>query len=877
MKISKAVGIDLGTTNSVIAMVGKDNETIICYTDRSGRKTFPSVVAYDRRSDSLQAGAPAFAKRGTAVDPVVSIKSHMGDTDFRAKTGPRSLAPVEVSAVILGEMKRKMQEYLETNGYEDYVVDRAVITIPAYFAANAREATTLAAEKAGLKVEVLLQEPTAAVLYYTHQHGIEDGIFLVYDLGGGTFDVSVVKVDGGEAVVLGIAGNNYLGGDNLDERLAKYLLEDLQNDADMGYDLAGFDANHDPEDRRRFTKLKLVAESIKKSLSLTHVHFEEFDNIFTDKAGVSVNLALEITRETFEDMIRPILEPTMDEVRTALVKAKEDYEVTLGMVDAVLLVGGSTHIPLVTDLVVAHVTDPSLPEHTKQPVPLKYEPDMAVGYGAALYAVVTGTAALNDAAFAVLSGDQLAIGTMAAGELVLAPTFGPGSGYGGESVVEGSLTALHGALPQAIFARVARAAGGFSKEYPVNADGSFVFTGLLSENDPEPYACEFVSGRSSLVEVTFDAAIRNAPRAQVALSRSYFIETKRVDGNTEMVPLMRQGETVPLTRDYEFATNPSNSYFAELRFFEEYDFLKQITINFPEPVAPGTTVKLSLSCNLQSKFSARAAVAGVIVDTQFEASPAPPLPSREDVAKDLREARAKIEQIPEAGKQIVQQAKLDRLSNELEAALEAEDSGKARDKRNEVRRLANEISTARVLAPTQGEFEDLVARCERVNGESDKGSPKVAEEIHAVANSGRSAYSVDDQARLTNAVDELNAILNDLTTKDPGPGGGGGRPPLWMLVLHFGPQVIGIIDAAEARTDLPDSFRHDHMLGAAADRAAVRAAMKACTPPLPTHLMPDNWMTDEEAASHFSVVQRSYQKWEGIQNLDGVVTKRAGI
>ncbi|MGB7962559.1 MAG: Hsp70 family protein [Propionicimonas sp.] len=877
MKISKAVGIDLGTTNSVIAMVGKDNETIICYTDRSGRKTFPSVVAYDRRSDSLQAGAPAFAKRGTAAEPIVSIKSHMGDADFRAKTGPKSLAPIEVSAVILGEMKKKMQEYLETNGYEEYVVDRAVITIPAYFAANAREATTKAAEKAGLKVEFTLQEPTAAVLYYARQHSIEDGIFLVYDLGGGTFDVSVVKVDGGDADVLGIAGNNYLGGDNLDEELASYLLRDLQNDAEMDYDLAGFDANHDPEDRRRFTKLKLVAESIKKSLSLTHVHFEEFSNIFTDKAGVPVNLALEITRETFEKLIRPILEPTMDEVRTALAKAKEDYQVTLGMVDAVLLVGGSTHIPLVRDILVAHVTDPSLPEHTKQPVPVKYEPDMAVGYGAALSAVVTGTAALNDAALAVLSGDELAIGAIAADELVLAPTFGPGSGYGGESVVEGSLGALQGAIPQAIFARVTRAAGGFSKEYPVNADGSFAFTGLLSENDPEPYACEFLSGRRSLVRVTFDASIRNAPRAQVALSRSYFIETKRVDGGSELVPLMRQGETLPLTRDYEFATNPSNSYFAELRFYEEFDFLKQVTINFPEPVAPGTAVKLSLSCNLQSKFSARASVAGVVVDTQFEASPAPPLPSREDVAKDLREARAKIEQIPETGAQIVQLAKLDRLSNALEAALDAGDAGKARDLRNEVRRLASEISTARVLAPKLGEFEDLVARCERVNGDSDKGGPKVAEEIYAAANSGRNAYKVEDQARLTKAVDELDAILNDLTTKDPGPGGGGERPPLWMLVMHFGPQVIGIIDAAEARTDLPDSFRRDHMLGAAADRSAVRAAMKACTPPLPAYLMPDHWMADEDAASHFSIVQRLYQKWEGIQNMDGVVTKRAGI
>ena len=865
MKISKAVGIDLGTTNSVIAMVGENKEEIVCRTDRSGRRTFPSVVVYDRRTDSFQAGAPAFAKRGTAADPIVSIKSHMGDSEFRASTGPKTLAPIEISSIILREMKRQMQDYLEANGRGDHVVDRAVITIPAYFASNAREATTKAAEDAGFMVEYTLQEPTAAVLFYAQRNGIEDGVFLVYDLGGGTFDVSVVKVDGGDVVVLGIAGNNYLGGDDFDQALAYYLLEDLRNDVDMGYDLDGFDPNHDPEDKRRFARLKLVAESIKKSLSAELEHYEEFANIFADKSGASVNLALEISRETFEGLIRPILESTIDEVHKALANATRDYQVSLNMVDAVLLVGGSTHIPFVSQVIVENFTDSSLSEHTKQPTPLRYEPDMAVGFGAALAAAGTGTAALDDAAIALMTGDETAIENLATDALVLAPTFGPGSGYGGESVVEGTLSALCGKLPDTVFARVTRAAGGFAKEYPVAADGSFMFTELVSENDPEPYACEFVSGTTTLGQATFDAAIRNIPHASVTLSRSYYLETVSADGGTKMVDLMRQGESLPITRDYEFATNPSNNYFVELRFFEEREFLKKVTISFPQPVSAGTPVKLFLSCSLQSKFSARAEAAGVTVDTQFEPSPAPPMPTRQECDSAVREARAKIGQIPETGRRIVMQKRIDRLATESDAAVEEADSAKARDRLSAVRQLVDSIRNDE-LDPTQDEFEALVRRCDRANEGSEQGSPEAAEEIRSAARTGREAYGSKDQSRLTAVVKDLNAILQHLTkSEEEQPSRG--QPPLWFQAMQFGSQLLDVITAAEARPDLPEAFRQAHMSGAADDRSAVRSAIQACTPPVSAEFAPVSWMSDQEVEPHFEVIARAYRKWDRILKI----------
>ena len=424
MPISKCVGIDLGTTNSVIAMMADDNKTIVCRTDKAGRKTFPSVIVYDRKTKGVRAGQIAFNRRGTVPEPIVSVKSHMGDPNYRVSTGPLTLSPIEVSAEVLKEMKAQMESYLHGfPEYADYVVDRAVITIPAYFASNARENTTKAGELAGLKVEFTLQEPTAAALYYCFKNGIDNGIFMVYDLGGGTFDVSIVRLDEGDAFVLGIAGNNYLGGDNFDDALARYLLEELQ-DSDEGYDLEDMDINHDDDDRRRFTRLKLSAEIIKKALSSQEEFFESTDGIFEDKSGAKVNLAATVSRDDFEDLIRPLIESTLEECHKALREAEEQHHITLDMIDGVLLVGGSTHIPLVAEIIEENFTSPSLPIHTKLPKPLIDEPDMAVGYGAAIAAASIGTQ------------QQTKVETARGESISVTAHFAPAIGYGGISNVD---------------------------------------------------------------------------------------------------------------------------------------------------------------------------------------------------------------------------------------------------------------------------------------------------------------------------------------------------------------------------------------------------------------------------------------------------------
>ncbi|MEA5152556.1 MAG: Hsp70 family protein [Oscillospiraceae bacterium] len=838
MKISKCVGIDLGTTNSVIAMMGEDNKTPLCRTDKTGRKTFPSVVVYDGKSNSLKAGQIAFNRRGTLPEPVVSIKSHMGDSNYSVNCGPLALSPVEVSAEILKAMREQMQAYLSgIPEYADYVVDRAVITIPAYFASNAREATTRAGELAGFKVEFTLQEPTASALYYCFKNGIDNGVFMVYDLGGGTFDVSIVRLNEGDAYVLGIAGNNYLGGDNFDDALAHHLLELLQ-DPDEGYDLE-LDINRNEEDRLRFTRLKLEAEIIKKALSSKDEHYEMADGIFKDKSGATVNLAATVTRAEFEALISPLLQTTIDECYTALKEAEEKYSTTLDMIDGVLLVGGSTHIPLVARMIEKTFTDPSLPIHTKLPRPLCDEPDMAVGYGAAIAAASCGT--VSAGAESVAHGGKT---------LLVSAAFKPGRGYGGISMVEGRLTAELGELPQGIYAQVERAAGGCAREYMVDEDGSFVFEELTAEQDKEPYACRFVADGKVILSTSFDGAVLSVGEMPVVLSRNYYIETMNENtGKTQLIKLMEKGTQLPCSRDYSFSVNSKNPYFAELRFFEEREFLKQVGMTFDPPVPPGTVINLSLACDISSRFTARAEAAGIVVDVVFEQSPPPKIPEPDEIDRVVRAVRERIALIPEAGKRLVAEKMLTRLAREAEQAAEEGDACKALDKLNALRNILSDTPSSAPMEPPRQSFDALVAECRKLNETSDSGSSEVARDISDAAALGYRAYDSDDQPMLSKAVNDLGSIKELLTDKAEDDGK---RPPMWMLCHVFAKQALDLIDTVEESDKMPPALKEKLLASADADRRDLRKIIDA------VRFMP----TDEQCQPYLEVIRRVYPQWE---------------
>ena len=851
MPISKCVGIDLGTTNSVIAMMADDNKTIVCRTDKAGRKTFPSVIVYDRKTKGVRAGQIAFNRRGTVPEPIVSVKSHMGDPNYRVSTGPLTLSPIEVSAEVLKEMKAQMESYLHGfPEYADYVVDRAVITIPAYFASNARENTTKAGELAGLKVEFTLQEPTAAALYYCFKNGIDNGIFMVYDLGGGTFDVSIVRLDEGDAFVLGIAGNNYLGGDNFDDALARYLLEELQ-DSDEGYDLEDMDINRDDDDRRRFTRLKLSAEIIKKALSSQEEFFESTDGIFEDKSGAKVNLAATVSRDDFEDLIRPLIESTLEECHKALREAEDQHHITLDMIDGVLLVGGSTHIPLVAEIIEENFTSPSLPVHTKLPKPLIDEPDMAVGYGAAIAAASIGTQ------------QQTKMETARGESISVTAHFAPGVGYGGISNVEGSLQAEGGKLPDGIYAKVTRAAGGFKKEYMVNEDGTFLFEELVAEEEKEPYTCTFMAGGKVLLEAGFDAAPGTITTPPVVLSRNYSIETvNEFTGELKLVKLMTKGTQLPCSQDYTFMINEDNPYAVHLRFFEEKKLLKQIQMNFEKALPPGTEIKLSISCDRSSRFTVMAEAGTNKIAIEMESSPAPALPTSDDVDNAIAAARSRIAMIPEPGKRVVAEKMLNRMAANLQDAVEAGDAVRAEEALDTV--IGIEPPKSNALQPPKEEFDQKVRELEKTNSEHEKGNSDIAKEIRAAASAGMRAYDNEDQAALSNAWKALQEI-GEIFKDDPHGPGNQERPPMWMVCTFFSQQVMELIGKYQMSKAVPPAARKEFDPYIQADMRTCRDIQSAC------RFMP----SDEECMPHLQAIREMYPRWESAGKLMNIPVPKA--
>jgi molecular chaperone DnaK len=814
MKKSKAVGIDLGTTNSVISMLSEDNKTIISYTDGNGVKTYPSVVVYDKKTNAIRSGRLAFNRRGTTPEPIVSIKRHMGDDSFRAKIGDHMMSPDEVSAVILKDLKNSMQEYLnQLPGYEDYVVDRAIITVPAYFASNAKEATTRAGELAGLEVELTLQEPTSSALYYCHKNNIEDGIFMVYDLGGGTFDVSIVRIAGRAPDVLAIAGNNYLGGDNFDELLARHLLKALQ-DPSEGYDLDDLDIYNNSDDSRRFVRLKLQAEIAKKALSGLDEYYIHKDGIFSDKSGAEVNLATTVSRKDFEDLIRPTLETTLEECHRALVES-EKHGVTLDMIDGVILIGGSTHIPLVKELVKKTFTDSSLKIHTKITDPLVDEPDMSVGYGAAVAAASSGVRTVGDAAQPVSSGEG------DANPLVLSVMFERGSFCGiNKSSVRGKLSAVSGQLPEGVIVKVVRPDGSFSNEYPVSNDGLFLLDKIPAKEEHEPYNCAFSKNGVILLETSFDASLNTLSDVSVVLSRNYGLEvSNKVTNQPEIFVLMNKGSSLPLSADYTFRT--MNEYMAELKFFEESSLIKKVPIKFENKIPVGSPVTLSISCDKKSIFSAIANVAGNTVKINFE-----PTPQRPVGDMDIRQQMARIPEIEAKlktiGEKLSLKTKAERLANEVRKAIDENDMVKANDKLNDINSYFDSFLKTYVskLVPNIEVFNSLVDKCFSLNKTSDKGSDEIASQIQKLKDQGAAAYIKEDQDLLTDANDTLIKISEMLK-------GSAESPKLTQLerLIVICNMAVNLIKETNER-DWSDNIRNDMLSDSPQDLQAVLKIMK---------------------------------------------------
>lgn len=376
--MSKVIGIDLGTTNSCVAVLENGEPQIIANSE--GMRTTPSVVAFTKGGERI-VGEPAKRQAVTNAErTVTSIKTHMG-TDYKVDIDGKGYTPQEISAIILQKLKA------DAEGYLGQQVTEAVITVPAYFTDAQRQATKDAGRIAGLDVKRIINEPTAAALAYGMDKLDEEKKILVFDLGGGTFDVSILEIGDGTFEVLATAGNNRLGGDDFDKVIIDYLADEFKKAE--GVDLRS--------DKMALQRLKEAAEKAKKELSSTMSTNINLPFITATAEGPK-HMNIDLSRAKFNELTADLVEKTMGPTKSALA----DAGLSVSEIDDVLLVGGSTRIPAVQEAVKNFIG--------KEPHK-GINPDECVAAGAAIQAgVLTGE--VNDLLLLDVTPLSLGIETM---------------------------------------------------------------------------------------------------------------------------------------------------------------------------------------------------------------------------------------------------------------------------------------------------------------------------------------------------------------------------------------------------------------------------------------------------------------------------------
>jgi molecular chaperone DnaK len=356
MTMSKIIGIDLGTTNSCVSVLEGGEPKVIANAE--GNRTTPSVVAF--KNGEKQVGEVAKRQAITNPNTIISVKRHMG-TDHKVEAEGKEYTPQEISAMILQHLKSYAEDYLGEK------VEKAVITVPAYFNDAERQATKDAGKIAGLEVERIINEPTAAALAYGLDKMDEDQTILVYDLGGGTFDVSILELGDGVFEVRSTAGDNRLGGDDFDQVIIDYLVAEFKKE--NGIDLS--------KDKMALQRLKDAAEKAKKDLSGVTSTQISLPFITAGEAG-PLHLEVNLTRAKFEELSSDLVERTMGPTRQAM----KDAGLSASEIDKIILVGGSTRIPAVQE---------AIRKETGKEPSKGVNPDEVVAMGAAIQGgVLTG-------------------------------------------------------------------------------------------------------------------------------------------------------------------------------------------------------------------------------------------------------------------------------------------------------------------------------------------------------------------------------------------------------------------------------------------------------------------------------------------------------
>ncbi len=735
MFIDRPVGIDLGTTNSEIAQLEASEREVVIYADKFGRRTVPSAVAWDGKG--FVVGHAARQRRASASPPVESVKRKMGQRST-VKIGPHDLSPEEVSGKILAELVTRMREHLAARGEPgggarpEQRVSRAVITVPAYFDAPQVEATRRAGELAGLEVIGVLQEPTAAAIYHTWKRKLGDGQFLVYDLGGGTFDVSILRCVGGEYQVLAIDGDNLLGGDDLDRRFAEWLRKQL---VARGYAL-DLDVVGDAEDRARFLRIVNLAQDIKESFSTAEVIHVAKNDVLVDKAGESVSYEADLGRADYEAIIADLVETTLACCRRALERSFEVAKVGPEDIDHVVLVGGSTRVPLV----VKRVTE----ELCKRGEPLRDDVDTCVALGAAIHAAHLGghvigdeSARLRVTGALVTHGNKIKIQVLA--EQVPEKAKQLAAWCGEELLAEVP-------VPIGTAARLELALG--------EAEETHVTLGLQSAVGAPLAELPLTLHRGDL---------RPRPTAlsrAAVVAKDIALEVVR-GGRRDRRVLIARGTGLPTQATQLFYT-ADQSGGVVLRLLQNRMPIKMLMLEVPKGLPVGTPVELVIRCDESMRMEAKATVGNV----QIEALVAPEDTAhlRHDIERLLDEAE-RAKRSLWGGLGAVYQREAERLVIGIrEAALTDPDKLDALS--HKLRHLIDEVagSAAEEMVPPLARYEEALDSLRRIvyrTKETLVGMTRHEweERVDEVDARARKAYEAHDGTIWRRAFNEVQALL----------------------------------------------------------------------------------------------------------------------
>jgi molecular chaperone DnaK len=790
-QIRKPVGIDLGTTNSVIAILDPTDSAILTGQDEHGHQTFPSLVGSRGADARPVAGWSAVEQPGQQDAPVRSVKRFMG-LERKFAVGPDQLTPPEVSARVLALLRTVLAR---TVNDAKYLLDAAVITMPAYFNHNQIEATRQAGELAGYQVLELLHEPTAAAIYYGWLEGHGDATYLVYDLGGGTFDVSIIRKRFDDYEVLGVSGDPFLGGDDFDRLLASHLQQPFL-DRGINFDLAT------PEGAANFASLVRVAEGIKIELTNGERVERYVPDLLRAADGSQVALETSVDRATFQRLIRAKVDRTIDACHEALRRASDKAAIRLGAIDHVILVGGSSRIPLVRDTVRAAFCNPQLAERARNPEPLLHEPDLCVAFGAALRAATHGTRyrfAVPDFRLGWVAGAESAKPRGVGGDTLLelhltSPPATRETPYPLSGVVRAEDSArvdLDGGS-----VRVCSLATGLTDEAFLDSNGSFTQDVELQPETDNPLEVAVVDGLGREL-ARLPLLIRHSSRSR-HLGQAV-LPTQLITKPLAIEVLDRQRRRVKRVVAPVGASLPGT--FActchtvdqagrvVVPIFEENRVIKQMVVQDLDPALPvGSPVdvefQIDVKHNIQVSVKVRQANdQEVRAETAaIEAAPPPRRPTRADVEEVEQQINGLLAECSGSYRTRVK-ARLAQLLQDLREALRYEDEPKAIQRMAELRDLLAELHARRgqALEPPWSRFTQLLRHCldlaARVADATGRGREELFEHIYAQERYAEQAYEEQNLPLYRECFENLgkyagylDQILNDaLPRPDRGP------------------------------------------------------------------------------------------------------------